>query len=316
MFCYTGSSKANTSIIPTCEVLCGKVAAIRKDWKGVTVDDLRIQQVTLPFILNSDMVFPIWCMFFMHCSVHKIPFCAISSAKKDLDDLRYALIWSIMNRKSLAVDKGDMMSLSKCNVDMKPLDPDTPISKNEEEVSSTLSNVMSLMSSGTQKRKPSTELNALSAEISDEDTPMCETEEEDTRESDASWRAQQRRGTRMVVGRTMRSNASTQLRSLSDVRRDAMWSIYCPHSQVDLDKTDTVFRTAVQYIEEKIIGLPRPEYRGACIMLTMYEWPNILYRWQKSEDWTQAKKLPFKEFGNLSIKDNKVRTCFVCCHFE
>lgn len=134
MFCYTGLSKADT-ISKTCEVLCDKVAGIRHDWKDVTVGDLRIQHVTLPFKLNSDFysAFPIWCMFLMHCTVHKIPFCAISSAKKDLDDLKYALIWSIMNGKSMSVEQLDEMCVFDGNVDINPAEQEMPMHETGEE---------------------------------------------------------------------------------------------------------------------------------------------------------------------------------------
>jgi hypothetical protein len=114
------------------------------------------------------------------------------------------------------------------------------------------------------------------------------------------------------LGTSLNRRTTRQPQSLSACRREMMWSI----CSGDYDTNDSVFRTAAQYIEERVIGLPRPEYEGACILLQIAEWAKILGSYQKSPQWTENKCLAYEQLCNqLSIEDTKVRTCFICCHF-
>jgi hypothetical protein len=249
MYCYTGVSKEDMS--STCRSLWDEIKDqfCRPHGKSWAFKDMLVQKVMLPHPLKSsseidETMYPIWCMFFMHCSVHKIPFCAITQAKKDLVDLRHALIWSVaVKRSSLGADNSS--------------------SQNGDDVelhSTTLSPV---------HEPPNT------SEV-----------------------------------RLTRSQA-TQLRSRSDIRRDLLWSTYRENYGESFDTTDSLFRTAAQYIEERIIGLPRPEYNGACVILAMSEWPNILISCQKSLFWTESKKVFYKSILNLCNEDTKVRVLYL-----
>jgi hypothetical protein len=105
MYCY--SSVAEEDMSRTCSALWNEIKDLFSPLgkSEGAFEDVVVQRVILPYQVksNDDVMDPTWCMFFMHCSVHSIPFCAITSAKKDLVDLRLAITWSmVMNQSSLS----------------------------------------------------------------------------------------------------------------------------------------------------------------------------------------------------------------------
>ena len=107
MYCY--SSVAEVDISQTCSALWNEIKDLFKRPHGKSegaFEYVVVQRVILPYQVKTkdDVMDLTWCIFFMHCSVHNIPLCAITSAKKDLVDLRQAITWSmVMNESSLSV---------------------------------------------------------------------------------------------------------------------------------------------------------------------------------------------------------------------
>jgi hypothetical protein len=99
---------------------------------------------------------------------------------------------------------------------------------------------------------------------------------------------------------------STLTQSRSALRRELMWS------RMDgIDDTDIEFKTAVQHIIEEIIGFPKPEYNGACILLQMNAWNNTL----KSclDSWKETKELSLESLEKeLTVENTPVRGLISC----